>query len=75
MKLTITISDGKKMTDYMLDDGIKIKTALELISKNDNLQLPNDLKYIYSRRKKEKISTNYSFKQAEIYNGDIIVLQ
>lgn len=72
MKITITFTNEKKNIDYMLNEEITIKMALDIISKNDQFEIPFELRYVYSERKKENISINFSFKQANIYSGDII---
>lgn len=72
MKITITFTNDKNSIDYMLNEEITIKMALDIISKNDQFEIPGELNYVYSIRRKENININLSFKQANIYSGDII---
>lgn len=72
MKITITFTNENKSIDYMLNEDITIKMALDIIAKNDQFEIPSELRYVYSIRRKENISVNLSFKQANIYSGDII---
>ena len=56
MKITITLSNNKTQADYQLNDDMPIQTALQIINDNDQLEIPQNIKYVYSKRKKEKIS-------------------
>lgn len=72
MKITITFTNNIESVDYMLNEEILIKTALDIIANNDRFNIPSKIRYVYSGRRKESISVNLSFKQANIYSGDII---
>lgn len=74
MKITITFTNDRKSADYQLNEEIPIKMALDIISKNDQFVVPEDIQYVYSNRKMEQINVNLSFKQANVYSGDIIMI-
>lgn len=74
MKITITFTNDRKSADYQLNEEIPIKIALDIISKNDQFVVPEDIQYVYSNRKMEQINVNLSFKQANVYSGDIIMI-
>ena len=72
MKITITFTNGIKSIDYVLNEELTIKMALDIIARNDQFSIPSEVRYVYSERRNETISVNLSFKQANIYSGDII---
>lgn len=74
VKITITFTNDRKSADYQLNEEIPIKIALDIISKNDQFVVPEDIQYVYSNRKMEQINVNLSFKQANVYSGDIIMI-
>ena len=73
MKIIVTLTNKIQCTDYQLNNDMIIKDALKIIEENDSFNLPDNLQYIYSSRSKKKVSIYYSFKQAKIYSGDIIL--
>lgn len=74
MKLIITLINNKKI-DFQLNDEMIIKDALGIISNNTEFKIDKMSEYIYSKRKGEKVSINYTFKQAEIFSGDELVME
>ena len=75
MKIIVTLTNKIQCTDYQLNNDMIIKDALKIIEENDSFNLPDTLQYIYSSRSKKKVSIYYSFKQAKIYSGDIILIE
>lgn len=75
MRLTMTFLNDVKCVDYQINDAMTIHDALKVIAENDNFDIPKDIQYIYSMRKQENVHVHYSFKEAKIYSGDIIVVQ
>lgn len=75
MKIIVTLTNKIQCTDYQLNNDMIIKDALKIIEENDSFNLPDNLQYIYSSRSKKKVSIYYSFKQAMIYSGDIILIE
>ena len=75
MKIIVTLTNKIQCTDYQLNNDMIIKDALKIIEENDSFNLADNLQYIYSSRSKKKVSIYYSFKQAKIYSGDIILIE
>lgn len=75
MKIIVTFTNKVQSIDYQLDNDMIIKDALKIIKENDLFNLSDSLQYIYSNRNKRKISIYYTFKQAKIYSGDIILIE
>ena len=75
MKIIVTLTNKIQCTDYQLNNDMIIKDALKIIEENDSFNLPDNLQYIYSSRSTKKVSIYYSFKQAKIYSGDIILIE
>lgn len=75
MKLTLTFTNRKKSVDFLLNDELVMKDALEILAKNTDFMVSESSCYIYSKRKEEMISTAYTFRQAEIYSGDELLVE
>lgn len=75
MKLIITLINNNKKIDFQLNDEMVIKDALGIISDNTEFKIDKMSEYIYSKRKGEQVSINYTFKQAEIFSGDELIME
>lgn len=74
MKILLTIKMKDMSIDYQVSSDMQIKRALCIISENDELVIPEDVEYVFSKRRQQMISVNQSFYQASIYSGDSITL-
>lgn len=75
MKLILTFTNDKESMDFQLKSEIQIYEALAIIRNNVNFSVNENILYIYSRNKQERISVNLSFEQAEIYSGDELIIE
>lgn len=75
MKLTITFTNKSMSLDFQMNSEMEIKEALKIISKNSIFKINDDVVYIFSKRKNQKINVHYSFQQAGIYSGDELIVE
>lgn len=72
MKIIVTFINHKQRVDYQIDHEMKICDALDIIKVNDHFMITTDIRFVRSKRKEEAVSIFYTFRQAEIYSGDVI---
>lgn len=75
MKLILTFTNKDEKIDFQVNDEMIIKDALKIIFNNTEFKIDEKNTYIYSKRKHEKVSVNYTFKQAKIFLGDELVME
>lgn len=75
MKIILTFKIKDDYLDFQLDDEIRIIEAIEIIKQSNGNMDWNISHYIFSKRKKEMINVNYTFHQAKIYTGDVLIME
>ena len=75
MQLVVTLMTDTSKVDFQINDEMKIRNALKIIGENSELQIDESCKFIYSDRKQENVSINYTFKEAEIFSGDCLKVE
>jgi hypothetical protein len=74
MNIIITIAVNEQKFDYEVNSLLSINEALDIITKNTEIVV-NDVDYIFSTREKKDVSVYQTFREANIYTGDIIVVK
>lgn len=74
MKIKISVIIENVTNDYIINNKVTIKEALKTIYNYENKITNNNFKYVYSFNTKMLVSTNFTFEEANIQNGDKIVL-
>lgn len=74
MQITITFINKFKSFDLQLNPDMKIKDALEIIEKNLQFHC-SQVNFLFSKRRKEMISCEYTFQDAKIYSGDCLCVR
>jgi len=73
--MILTFEFGANQIDFKVEKGYRIKDVLQIL--NDDTPLKSDLEnlhYIMSKRRNQKINVLYTFEQAKLYNGDTLVI-
>jgi len=68
------MTDTNKV-DFQINNEMKIRDALKIIGENNELQIDKSCKFVYSHRKQENVSINYTFKEAKIFSGDCLKVE
>ncbi len=72
MKITITLMNNDNKIDYMVNDELFINTALMMINQHDYFFENIEDCIVYSKRNQRSINVHFTFKQENIYSGDIL---
>jgi len=70
--MIVTFIAGDKQADFKVEKHDLIKDVLEVLNESTELKVNQDLQYVISERRKQKINVLYTFAQAKIYNGDVL---
>jgi len=73
--MILTFEFGGNQVDFKVEKAHKIKDVLRIL--NDDAGLTSDLEnlhYITSKRRKQRINILYTFAEAKIFNGDTLVI-
>lgn len=73
--IVLTFMNREGKSDFQINDDMKICDALKIIKVNSDFRVGEICKFIYSTRKQENISTNYTFKEAGIFSGDCLKVE
>ncbi|MBC1794466.1 hypothetical protein [Listeria booriae] len=73
MIITICVNDIKK--EFMVNRQQKILDAITIIVENGEMDIQlKGLEYLLSQQKQMQINTQLTFMEAEIYQGDILII-
>ena len=72
--LTLTLKINHQTMDIMVRPDQRMSDVLQVLKESERLFFQIDQIIVYSMRKKEYINQLLTFRQAEIYTGDILVL-
>lgn len=75
MQLVVTLMTDTNKVDFQINNEMKIRDALKIIGENSGLKISKSCKFVYSHRKQENVSINYTFKEAEIFSGDCLKVE
>lgn len=74
--MIITLRNNGSSANFKVDEDQRIYDVLKTISENTEIYINYDqLRYIKSNRRNEKINVLKTFKEAQIFSGDILVLE
>ena len=73
--LTLTLEIGNQKKDIMVRPDQRMSEVLKVLKDNQIIFFQIDKLMIYSMRKKEYVNQRLTFRQAEIFTGDILVLK
>lgn len=74
MQIIITFMSNKSKGDFHVNSNMKIKDALDIIRENSELNI-QETNFVFSSRKQEQISAQYTFQDAGIYSGDCLIME
>ena len=57
-----------------IDERQSIRDTLMVLVENGKIYPINDLQKVYSMRKKQYVNIGLTYEQAEIYNGDRLII-
>ena len=74
LRLTIKLTNRNISRDIMVNPDQKIVDTLRILEENNILSMDEDMEKILvkSERKKKYINSRLSYRQAEIFNGDLL---
>lgn len=71
----ITLRSGNTTEiNIRIDERQSIRDTLIVLVENGKIYPINDLQKVYSMRKKQYVNIGLTYEQAEIYNGDQLVI-
>lgn len=71
----ITLRSGNTMEiNIRIDERQNIRDTLMVLVENGKIYPINDLQKVYSMRKKQYVNIGLTYEQAEIYNGDRLII-
>lgn len=71
----ITLRSGNTMEiNIRIDERQSIRDTLMVLVENGKIYPINDLQKVYSMRKKQYVNIGLTYEQAEIYNGDRLII-
>lgn len=73
--LTVTVRFNQQNMDIMVRSDQRISDVLKVLKENQKIFFQIDKLSVYSMRKKMFINQLLTFRQAEIYTGDILILK
>jgi len=73
--LTLTLKINNHSMDIMVRTDQRMSDVLQVLKDNRKIFFRTDKIIVYSMRKKEYINQLLTFRQAEVYSGDILVLK
>lgn len=71
--LTVTFKTNRITMDIMVKYDQRISDVVRILAENGRIKVSEEY-LIFSGRKKEYINSLLTFRQAEVYNGDILEL-
>lgn len=74
MKILVTMKSNDFESNFSFDDQMQIEQTLKIISDSLNVKLTTEVNYIWSKRQKKNISIYFTFKQANIVSGDVLII-
>lgn len=74
MKILVTMKTNEFESNFSFNDQMQIDQTLKIISDSMNANLKTDVNYIWSKRQKKYISIYFTFKQANIVSGDVLII-
>lgn len=73
--LTVTLQIANQKMDIMVRQDQRIADVLRVLKENQKIFFQIERIVIYSVRKKMYVNQLLTFKQANIYSGDILILK
>lgn len=73
--LTLTFEIGNQKIDIMVRPDQRMSEVLKVLKDNRIIFFQTEKAVIYSMRKKEYVNQRLTFRQAEVFTGDILVLR
>jgi len=73
--ITLTVKINQKSMDLMVRPDQRISEVLKVLKENHKIFFQTEKILIYSTRKKEYVNQLLTFRQAEVYAGDVLVLR
>jgi len=73
--MILTFDYGANQVDFKVEKDYRIKDVLRIL--NEDTELKSDLEklhYIGSKRRNQKVNILYTFEEAELFNGDTLVI-
>lgn len=71
----ITLRSGNTTEiNIRIDERQSIRDTLIVLVENGKIYPINDLQKVYSMRKKQYVNIGLTYEQAEIYNGDRLII-
>lgn len=72
----ITLRSGNTTEiNIRIDERQSIRDTLMVLVENGKIYPINDLQKVYSMRKKQYVNIGLTYEQAEIYNGDRLIIR
>lgn len=72
MQQIITLVCDESKIDFQIDNEMIISDSLEIIRMNSTIKMEQNVEQVYSKRNDMNIPTTLTYKEARIYEGDII---
>lgn len=73
--MILTFEFGINSMDFKVEKEHRIKDVLKILNEDAGLSCELEkIAYLISRRRKQKINILYTFEEANIFNGDTLVV-
>jgi len=73
--MTLTFISGMFQGDFKVDKTYIIKEVLKILTENTEIKCDlKTIQYVSSIRRMKKINILYTFEEAGLFNGDILII-
>ena len=73
--MILTFEYGTHQADFKVEKTDKIKDVLKILNTDTTFTCDvENLHYLTSKRRKQKINIRYTFEEANIFNGDTLII-
>ena len=73
--ITLTLQIYDKGMDLMVREDQRISEVLKVLKESQRIFFCTDTLLVYSLRKKEYVNQRLTFRQAEVFTGDVLILK
>lgn len=73
--ITLTLQIYDKGMDLMVREDQRISEVLKVLKESQRIFFRTDTLLVYSLRKKEYVNQRLTFRQAEVFTGDVLILK
>lgn len=73
--MNLTFVNDDNQVDFKVEKEYRIKDVMQILGNDTHLKSEvENLHYVISKRRNQKINVLYTFEQAQLYNGDTLVI-